>query len=439
MDHTVFINSESGTNSSEQLEALFNNATIGIVVTNGKGTIINFNEQAEKQFGYSREEVLGRPVELLIPCHFRPQHQTYRDTFYHEPQTRMMGAGRDLHARRKDGSEFPVEISLSPYRVGQEHFVIAFVVDITVRKNDELTQFRQKEELKQQAAQILKMNGELERKVEERTGMLKETLMELEQSKEDLRQALEKEKELGMLKSRFVSMASHEFRTPLSTILSSTSLARKYNTPDQEEKRHKHLSRIHDAVHNLTFILEDFLSLGRLEEGQVEAKPELVSPGDFVDELENLIQEMRQIQKENQQIELSHHFEEDITVDKKLLHNILINLISNAIKYSPENALIRVAFALEEGQLKIGVSDQGIGIPEADQKHLFERFFRAQNAQAIQGTGLGLHIVSRYLQLMNGNIGMTSKENEGTTFTLYIPQHQGEPDSCPPLSGGASL
>ncbi|MEI6948556.1 PAS domain-containing sensor histidine kinase [Paraflavisolibacter sp. H34] len=425
------INSKSGANSTEQLEALFHNAAIGIVVTNGKGDIINFNEQAEQQFGYPKEEVLGRPVELLIPARLRSHHHAYRDNFYQDPQMRMMGSGRDLYARRKDGSEFPVEISLSPYKVEGEYFVIAFVVDIAVRKNDELTLRRQKKELEQQAAQILQMNGKLERMVEERTSMLKETLMELEDSKEELRQALEKEKELGMLKSRFVSMASHEFRTPLSTILSSVSLARKYNTPEGEEKRHKHLTRIHDAVRNLTFILEDFLSLGKLEEGQVEARPEVLSRDEFAGELENLIQEMRQIQKDNQRIEFRHQLEKDITVDRKLLHNILVNLVSNAIKYSPENALVRVDCAQEAGQLKIAVSDQGIGIPEADQKHLFERFFRARNAQNIQGTGLGLHIVGRYLQLMNGNIGITSKENEGTTFTLYIPQLQSPAASRP--------
>jgi signal transduction histidine kinase len=129
-----------------------------------------------------------------------------------------------------------------------------------------------------------------------------------------------------------------------------------------------------------------------------------------------------QTTKKGQQLQFIHQINGNIWIDKKLLHNILVNLISNAIKYSPQEALIEINCAQENAYLKISVTDQGIGIPEEDQQHLFERFFRAQNAVSIQGTGLGLHIVSRYLQLMNGTIEMTSKVNEGTTFTLYIPQ-----------------
>lgn len=408
----------------QQFEALFNHATIGIVVTNNRGEIINFNKYAEQQFGYTREELVGQLVEVLIPSPLHHRHIKYRDAFYKHPEPRAMGAGRDLHGLKKDGSEFPVEVSLSHYEIDGQSYVIAFIIDITVRKKHEVVVLTQKEELENVAEKITRLNSELEEKVEDRTKMLRETLAELERSKDELSEAYENEKELSELKSRFVTMASHEFRTPLSTILSSAYLLQKYSEQSGNDKIEKHIQRIKGAVSGMKSILEDFLSLGKLEEGLIQTKAEVISFDEYVEELKNVVQEMQSLQKPGQQITLATEGEGEVTIDKQLLRNILLNLISNAIKFSPENAEVKVATSLGKNELALSVTDSGIGISEEDQQHLFERFFRARNASNIQGTGLGLHIVSKYLELMDGTISFTSQLNQGTTFTIHIPQNK---------------
>jgi PAS domain S-box-containing protein len=256
--------------NKHQFEALFNHATIGIVVTEADGKIVNFNKYAETQFGYSQEELIGRSVDILVPKKIHALHHRHREGFYKHPEPRRMGEGRDLFAQKKDGTEFPVEISLSNYNINDELFVIAFVIDITVRKKNEVIVLKQKDELEKITIEITKLNTELEHKVEYRTKMLRETLTELEKSKEELSESLEKEKELNELKSRFVTTASHEFRTPLSTILSSSFLLEKYNDINEPAKREKHIQRIKNAVDDMKNILEDFLSLGKLEEGSIK-------------------------------------------------------------------------------------------------------------------------------------------------------------------------
>jgi len=408
---------------SRQYEALFNNAIIGIVLTNQAGEIIHVNRFAENQFGYEEGELAGKKVEVLIPRRVEGKHEGYRTGFYRHPQTRMMGEGRDLYALRKDGTEFPAEVSLSHYELQGQNFVIAFVVDITVRKIAAELLLQQKEELERVTAEVTKLNQELEKKVEERTLMLQEALLALEKSRGELDTAYQKEKELGELKSRFVSMASHEFRTPLSTILSSIGLVKQYSSLEHMQNRERHIVKIQSAVKTLNYILEDFLSLGRLEEGQVEANPELLNRQIFIADIEDLLQEMGQASRKNQQLNIVSSLEgEYINVDRKLLRNILVNLISNAIKYSPENSTIKVHCSNDAGGLLIAVSDEGIGISEEDQQHLFERFYRASNTANIQGTGLGLHITGRYLDLMGGHITVRSKLNEGATITVHIPQ-----------------
>lgn len=406
----------------QQFEALFNHATIGIILCNKNAEIIDFNRQAEEQFGYRKEEVLGQKIEILIPSKFKHKHVGDRNRFYHDPHPRTMGAGRDLFGLKKDGSEFPVEVSLSNYKLEDEIYAIAFVIDITIRKNNEVTVYQQKAELEHITSQIKHLNAELEQKVENRTKMLRETLAELEKSKEEVSEALEKEKELGDLKTRFVTMASHEFRTPLSTILSSAFLLSKYNGPDDGLKREKHIDRIKGAVGDMKSILEDFLSLGKLEEGSVSSKMEVLPFEDCVAVIENTIHSLEQITRKGQQIRFIHKGEGNAYADPALLRNILTNLISNAIKFSPENATIYVELNKGETDMVLSVKDEGIGISKEDQEHLFERFFRAKNAANIQGTGLGLHIVAKYVELMFGSIDMHSELEKGTSFYIHIPQ-----------------
>ncbi len=414
--------SEEMISSDKQYAALFNYATIGIVVTDSDGEIVNFNKYAESQFGYTTEEIAGKKIDILVPKQFYAPHLVHRENFYNNPSPRQMGHGRNLFALRKDGTEFPVEISLSHYQVDGSTFVIAFVIDITVRKRDELLVLQQKEELEKITKQIIQMNLQLEQKVEDRTKMLRETLAELEKSKEELREALETEKELGELKSRFVTMASHEFRTPLSTILSSAFLLDKYSDSVPREKRSLHIQRIKNAVSGMKSILEDFLSLGRLEEGSLKANVEVVTAEECFVEIEETVREMETVLKPGQQINFERSGNYEVTFDKHLLKNILLNLLSNAIKFSPENSIINIAAKLKNNEIEVAVKDSGIGIAEEDKYHLFERFFRAKNAGNIQGTGLGLHIVTKYLEIMNGTIELESKLDEGSCFTIHIPR-----------------
>src|SRR5947207_10967597 len=235
-----------------------------------------------------------------------------------------MGHGRELYGRRKDDIDVPVEVSLSFYRRDEELFVIAFIVDITHRKEIERNILSQQKELEKMASDMRRLNAHLEAKVEERTLILKEALQKLEESQMELSEALDKEKQLNEIKSRFVSMASHEFRTPLSTILSSATLISKYVQTEQNERREKHIRKIKDSVSHLNGLLEDFLSLGKLEEGKVTVDISSFTVKNF---LEDTIEEMKAIQKENQQIHLVYKGNETFITDKRLLKNILINLL----------------------------------------------------------------------------------------------------------------
>lgn len=411
---------------SNQFEALFEYASIGMLVTDSNGVITNFNAMAESQFGYSREEAIGQRVEALIPQAIRQKHVGLRQGFHEHPHSRPMGANRDLFALKKDGTVFPVEISLSHFRMHHDVYVIAYIIDITVRKNNEKSILSQQAELERVSGEIRKLNAELEEKVEARTKMLRETLTELEQSREELSRLLQREKELGDMKSRFVTMASHEFRTPLSTILSSATLVSKYQKPEEAEKRAKHLRRIRDSVENMRDILEDFLSLGRMEEGLIRLQPELLNYAELQVEILRITTEMQALARNNQHIHYENFVDCSVSLDERMLRHVLTNLISNALKFSPKGGEIRVRSAMEGHQFILEVSDHGIGISEDDQKHLFERFFRGENAGNVQGTGLGLYIIARYVELANGRIDCISVLGEGTTFRLTLPQPETE-------------
>ncbi|MDZ4795969.1 MAG: PAS domain-containing sensor histidine kinase [Bacteroidota bacterium] len=400
------------------MTSLFENATEGIILTNGAGQIVMANPAAEKTFDYANGELIGQPIEILIPDKVKPNHHHLRGGFYQKPSNRVMGQGRDLHGRKKDGTGIPVEVSLSHYRRDGELFVIAFIVDITQRKEIENSMLKQKAELEKITDKIRQLNADLEVKVEERTLILKEALQKLEESQLELNEALDKERQLNEIKSRFVSMASHEFRTPLTTVLSSASLLSKYTGADDQEKRDKHIQRIKNSVNNLNDILEDFLSLGKLNEGKIEKKFESVKLKLIV---EDTIEEMKAQLKKGQHFVVQCSGDCDAVTDKKLFRNILINLISNAIKFSEEDKEIFIQGNTTGDKIVMNIADKGIGIAMDDQEHLFSSFFRAANATNIQGTGLGLHIVRRYIDLLGGEISLQSELNKGTTIIFSIP------------------
>jgi PAS domain S-box-containing protein len=402
---------ESLKNTDISFETIFNHVNEGVLIVNNAGEILLTNPKLAEMFGYVEGDLDGKKVEMLIPSVLTHRHEEYRNEYMKNPVRRPMGKNMTLHGKHKTGREFPIEISLSYYNSNNALFVIAFIIDISDRFDQQAKIHRMNSELKS-------LNESLEKKVAERTLVLKEALHELEVSRDELTQALENEKSLNELKSRFISTASHEFRTPLSTILSSVSLIQKYTTSEDQEKREKHILKIKNAVSGLTEILNDFLSLGKLEEGKMAAKPAL---HDVFVLIKEVVSDVNSIVRSGQTISYnSGTFE--MMVDRQLLRNVMFNLLSNAIKFSPEGAVIDVNISLNEEEVVIAVKDQGIGISEADMKNLFGRFFRGANAVAIPGTGLGLNIVTKYLELMNGTITCTSELNEGSTFYINLPK-----------------
>ncbi len=530
---------------SNHFEALFEKAAMGILITDGEGKITAINPFALKDFGYTKKELLGKKIEKLVPAQHQKKHIQHRENYFRKPENRVIGAGKNLFALRKDGTEFPVEISLSNYSNNGNNYVIAFVNNISVRKKTE--------------EEIEKLHDELEETVEQRTKALKETLQQLEISKdtledvlsfqkaildnagaiiiatdekgiiklfnpeasknfgyhesevvnkstpvlfhdkneiakkraalfnefgitvpddfsvmvekakrniheeeqynyrrkngtifpvlltisairntaglitgfmgiaidiserkkaeENLREALKKEIELNELKSRFVSMASHEFRTPLSTVLSSAYLIEKYATTEDQAKREKHLQRIVSSINMLTDILNDFLSLGKIEEGKIHVR---YTEFNIQELITDTLEEIKNSLKRQQKVNYQHKGNPMVSLDVSLLTHIIMNLVSNASKFSGESSSIEIKTINQKYQIVLSVKDHGIGISKEDQKHLMERFFRGANAGNIQGTGLGLHIVSKYAELMNGTVECKSELEKGTEFIITL-------------------
>jgi PAS domain S-box-containing protein len=536
------------------LEALFDNASIGIVVINSKGEILAVNKHLSARFKYSKEELTGRRIELLIPARFVEMHVSHRAGFFRNPENRPMGIGRDLYAITKDGEEFPVEISLTHYTVNDNHFAAAYISDISMRKaaekalkvlNAELDSKiaeRTKsflaaiEELGHQIKQVEAKDKELQKansylesiwnyagamiiatdihgnielfnhaaerllgyrseeivgsqtpllfhdidevklgakKLSEELGMDIEAgfetfvakasrnitdqgewtyidkrgnrfpvdlsitalkningeitgflgvaidISERKKAEVELKAALQKEKDLNELKSRFVSIASHEFRTPLSTILSSAYLISQYKTAEDEEKRSRHIDRIISSANMLTDILNDFLSVGKIEEGKIQVREKEVNITEY---LPSLINELQGLRKKRQFIEYDHQGNETVHTDPSILKHIIFNLVSNAVKFSPEDGRIEIKTRQHNRRFTLNIKDNGIGIPEEDQRHLFDLFYRGSNVSNIQGTGLGLHIIKRYTEILGGTIQCESKENEGTKFEIAFKQ-----------------
>lgn len=409
-----------------RLQAIIKTATDGIIIIDERGIMELANEAAARLFGYTEEELLGQNINMLMPNPHRDAHDTYIQNYMRTGVRKIIGIGREVMGLRKDQSTFPVRLSISEVQLAERIIFTGILHDLSAEKaaearikqlNQHLEEevHRRTEELATTINQLLNTNNQLEFEIQERK--VAETT--LRKNEQELRKAIEKERELNTLKSRFVSMASHEFRTPLSTILSSADLLEMYTSDEQQDKRLKHTTRIKSAVNNLISILNDFLSLSKLEEGKITVTPVEFNLEDFCEEV---MDDVQAILKPGQV--LQHHGVAPntlITLDKKMLRNVFLNLFSNAIKYSEAGSSIDCFVNIENHELNISIQDHGIGIPEEEQQHLFTRFFRAHNAENISGTGLGLNIVKRYVELMNGRIHFESKLGVGTTFHVHIP------------------
>lgn len=391
----------------------------GVLIVDTHQNIMETNVALESIFGYPNKELIGQPLKVLIPNRYHENHKDHFKGFVSEGDRKKMGQGQCIYGTRKDGTNFPVEIGLNPFEVYGKTYVMAIVVDISERKQQEI--------------QIVELNARLEEKVANRTKALNETLNKLKISNKELadenakrieaenetRKALQKEIELNELKTQFLSLVSHEFKTPLSGILTSAMLLAKYKLTKQQENRDKHLKVITDKVHYLNNILNDFLSFEKLEKGKVNYNFSEFKLSKVVNEV---VYNCNMLLKEGQQIKYPENAD-DITLfqDEKILELALSNLVQNAIKYSPENSTIDLQVGQKAGITSFIIKDEGIGIPEKDKKNIFNRYFRAENVLHSQGTGIGLNIVKSHLENLGGAITFESKEGQGSTFTITLP------------------
>lgn len=413
---------ESFLNNKGIFNVLFQAASEGIIVVNSKQIVVAVNAAAEAMFGYEKDELLNEHLDLLIPKKYHHNHHKHFNKFLDNSEKRQMGHGRDLHGVKKDGTLFPVEAGLNPFQMNGEDYVMSLVIDISVRKETQ--------------QKIEDLNNLLEEKIKVRTQELRDSVEELQKLNLDLEEeikrrkvaeqkikdALQKEKELNELKTKFLSLVSHEFKTPLSGILTSATLTEKYTKEEQQEKREKHLVTIRNKVHYLNNILNDFLSIERLDSGRGQYKFSTFGLKRLINEV---VYNANVTLKDGQEIIYPKDIKDvELVQDEKILELILSNLLGNAIKYSPENTVIELNISVNGDFIKFEVKDQGRGIPEKDQKHIFERYFRAENALLDQGTGIGLNIAKTHLENLGGNIDFQSEENKGTIFTVTLPMRR---------------
>lgn len=361
------------------LNALFNHASVGIMVTDEEGYIVKANPFLLKMFAYEQSELEGRKIEVLVPSRYHADHAAKRAHYTSKPEKRMMGHGKEFEAIKKNGEIFFVEVSLSPHYQNGHKYITAFVNDITLRKKAE--------------SELLEAKA-------------KDLIMEVN---------LLREMQLNELKTKFVSMASHEFRIPLSAILSSSYLISQYGQIGNFEQQEKHVNKIKSSVSVLTGILNNFLSIEKIEEGKIEPSYAEVSIADY---LTNITEEISPLTSPGQTVVYQHTGETNLYTDVVLLRHIITNLLSNAVKFSPKNKNVHLFSECTDTELEIRVVDEGIGIPAEAQANIFDRFYRAANSMNIQGTGLGLSIIASYVKLLKGSITFESVEGKGTTFIV---------------------
>ncbi len=480
----------------------------GILVVNKHQVIVATNSSAEEMFGYSKDELLGQSLDLLIPSKYRLAHKDYVIDFVATSEKRQMGHGKNLYGLRKNGEEFPVEAGLNPFDLYGVTYVMALVIDITERKKAErelihwsnifneslneififdaktlhfknvnkgalknmgytLGEFKnltpidinpkfdesgfqnliapllsdQTEKIEFESLhqrkdgsaypveahlQISDLGEEqvfvaIILDITERKNYTEKLERTVEERTKQLTEALAKEKELNELKTRFLSLVSHEFKTPLSSILTSVTLLSKYKLTDQQGNREKHVDTIKNKVRYLDAILNDFLSLERLESGKVNYKIDHFPLSKLINEV---VYDANLLLKEGQKIIYPQDIDHiNLAFEQKILELALSNLVHNAIKYSAENTVIEIRVIENRDSLELDIIDEGIGIPAEEQKHIFNRYFRAENALLNQGTGIGLSIAKQHLENLGATLSFTSEENKGSIFTIKIPEN----------------
>ena len=399
-------------------EKLFDSIPEAVLIVNEKQQLVSFNHGSEKLFGYKKNEILNKPFSILIPKKFHSIHSNFFETYINSNNSNLLNT-YNLLGLAKNDKTFIAEIKINKIKIENEIYIIGLISEISERKKSE--------------KKITLLNTQLEGIVKQRTAELNNSINKLKELNKSLeieikkriegetkiKNALKKEKELNELKTKFLSMVSHEFKTPLSGILTSTMLLSKYQLNDQQDKRDKHISTIANKVHYLNNILNDFLSLERLNSDKVAYKFSTFNLSKIINEV---VYNANMLLKRGQKINIPNNIDEYILYqDEMFLELALSNLINNAVKYSPQNTSIDIEVAAKNKNLEFKIIDQGIGIPEKDQKYIFNRYFRAENALNSQGTGIGLNIVKSHLENLGGSIQFSSKENVGSTFTFELP------------------
>jgi PAS domain S-box-containing protein len=364
-----------------------------ILEVNPEGRITLLNEAAERMFGYSSGELLRLNVENLVPAAMRAGHAQHRASYANRPKTRPMGTGLELEGQRKDGSLFPVEISLSPNWIDGSLHVIASVRDITERK---LVEDRIRTLREQYTTELTAKNEQLEARN-----------LEVEQA--------------NRLKNEFLASMSHELRTPLHTIIGFSEVLTEQLEGPLNEKQQRFIGHILQDARHLLELINEILDISKIESGRLELKREAFDFGRCIEEVMAGIRQ--HAAAKNITLENKNGFQAALYADRLRVKEILYNLLNNAVKFTSENGRVWVESALEGDSLHVSVCDTGIGIAEEEQSSIFDKFYQVQDPGrgGREGTGLGLPISKHLIELHGGTISVESRPGQGSRFKLTFP------------------